>query len=278
MWVDVSDSASAKTASAAAPWWGESELTPGAMRAWRIGPFQLWVRAQAHEWRLWNAASGDTMARELVLGAEAQDGEVPGDAAVTRVGLSSRPPVLRLWPALADRDVVVRPDIPAVVPAGVRLELFVTTPVWITARAGADGPVLLDEPSHRLSDTWFGPNTLQGELAYAIRTSARLELEELPRRPHRAITKVTVVNGARDALPLDKLKVPVTGLRIYASADEGLWTDNVTLERTLQGAQAEAAIGSGPEVPGLSTVQIAGPRVTTSPRFSLNAFGRLFGV
>ena len=86
------------------------------------------------------------------------------------------------------------------------------------------------------------------------------------------------MNGARDALPLDKLKVPVTGLRIYASADEGLWTDNVTLERTLQGAQAEAAIGSGPEVPGLSTVQIAGPRVTTSPRFSLNAFGRLFGV
>lgn len=274
----MSESGPASGAPAAARWWGDTELTPGVLRAWRIGPFHLWVRASAREWRFWTAASGDTMADELVLGAETPEGDVPQDAVLTRVGLSSRPPVLRLWPALADRDVVVRPDTPVVVPAGVRLELFVTTPVWITARAGAAGPVMVDEPSHRLSDTWFGPNTLEGELAYAIRTSARLELEELPRRAHRAITKVTVVNGARDALPLDKLKVPVGGLRIYASSDEGLWTDNVTLERKLQSERAEASIGSGPEVPGVSAVQIAGPRVTTGPRFSLNAFGRLFGV
>jgi hypothetical protein len=259
------------------PWWGEMELTPGELRHWHVGPYRLWVRAMALEWRLWSLSSVDAMGEEVVLGAEAQDAEVPAEAALTRVGLSSARPVLELRPALADRDVVVRPDTPVAVPAGVRLELYVTTPVWIVARAGGNVP-LLDEPSLRLSDTWFGPNTLEGELAYAIRTAARLELEELPRRPHRAITKVVVVNGARETLVLEKLKVPVAGLVLYTSQRSGLWTDQVTLERKQGGGVAEASVGAGPNVPGVDAERIAEPRVTTPSRFSLNAFGRLLGV
>ncbi len=258
-------------------WWGETELVRGSLRAWRVGPYRLWVRAMAREWRLWSQSSHDTAATELLLAGEAQDTDLPEDATLTRVGLASDRPVLSLQPLLADRDVVVRPDIPLVVPAGARLELYVTTPVWLRARAGAGGPVLLDEPTHRLSDTWFGPNTLEGELAYAIRTSARLELEALPQRPNRAITKVAVVNDAREPLPLQKLKVPVTGLGLYAG-EAGLWTDHVTLERKQADDHAEASVGTGPDVPGVRGERIAEPRMATTPRFSLNAFGRLLGV
>lgn len=260
-----------------APWWGETELTPGALRQWRIGPYRLWVRATALEWRLWSHSIRDATATELVLDADAGDDAIPQDATLTRVGLASEHPVLALQPRLADRDVVVRPDIPIVVPGGARLELYVTTPVWVFARAGDGGPVLLEEPSHRLSDTWFGPNTLEGELAYAIRTSARLELEAMPHRPNRAITKVAIVNGARDPLPLQKLKVPVTGLAVYADAS-GLWTDHVTLERKQGEDLAEASVGAGPGVAGVTGERIAEPRVPGTTRFSLNAFGRLLGV
>lgn len=261
-------------------WWGETPLEAGALRAWRIGPFRLWARATAHEWRLWSVASDDAMTEELALDLEASDADLPADAVLTRVGLRSEAPVLSLLPALADRHVVVRPDIPVVVPAGARLELFVTTPVWITARAGAGGAPLLDVPCQRLSDTWFGPNTLEGELAYAIRTAARLELADLPHRPHRAITRVEVVNGARDALLLDRLKVPVSGLGLYAAGASGLWTDYVTLERKPQEAEAEAeaSVGAGPGVSGVQAARVAGPRVATGGRFSLNAFSKLFGV
>ncbi|MEJ2356879.1 MAG: hypothetical protein P8Y13_02205 [Deinococcales bacterium] len=259
-------------------WWGETPLTAGGLRAWRIGPYRLWVRATAREWRLWSFASGDAMEDGVTLAIEADEAELPANAGVTRVGLAVDAPVLVLKPAPADRDVVVRPDIPVVVPSGVRLDLYLTTAVWVIATAGTGGPTLLDQPSHRLSDTWFGPNTLEGELAYAIRTAARLELEEIPHRPHRAITKVTVVNGTRDAFPLEKLKVPVAALALYASPETGLWTDHVTLERRQATDEAEASVGSGPGVPGVRAERVAEPRVTTTPRFSLNAFGRLLGV
>ena len=259
-------------------WWGETPLAAGALRAWRIGPYRLWARATAREWRLWSFSSGDAMEEGMDLAVEADEAELPAEAAVTRVGLAVDAPVLALRPAPADRDVVVRPDIPVVVPAGVRLDLYVTTAVWVLATAGVDGPTLLDQPSHRLSDTWFGPNTLEGELAYAIRTAARLDLEEIPRRPHRALTKVTVVNGARDAFSLEKLKVPVPALALYASPGTGLWTDHVTLERRQAGEEAEASVGAGPGVAGVRAERVAAPRIATTSRFSLNAFGRLLGV
>lgn len=265
--------------SAANAWWGETALGPGALRAWRIGPYRLWVRAGALEWRLWSLSSGDGMADGTSLAEAAREDEVPDGAALTRVGLAQRDPVLTLRPAPADRDVVVRPDIPLIVPAGARVELYVTTPVWVVACAGPDGPTLLDEASHRMSDTWFGPNTLEGELAYALRTTARLELEELPYRPHRAITRVAVVNGAREAFSLEKLKVPVAGLALYSVPDSGLWTDSVTLERKQASDEADAVVGGGPGVQAAQASRIAEPRLAArGSRFSLDAFGRLLGM
>jgi len=260
-------------------WWGETPLEPGALRTWQIGPYRLWVRAGLREWRLWSLSSGEAMAGGTRLAEEGHDDEIPDGATLTRVGLAQRDPVLALLPAPADRDVVVRPDLPVVVPAGVRVELYVTTPLWVVARAGRDGPTLLDEPSHRMSDTWFGPNTLEGELAYALRTSARLDLEALPYLPHRAITRVRVVNGARDAFSLVKLKVPVAGLALYAVPDSGIWTDAVTLERKQASDEADAVVGSGPGVAAGRPERIAEPRLAArGSRFSLNAFGRLLGM
>ncbi len=259
-------------------WWGVTPLPRDALRGWRIGPYALWVRAGEREWRLWRASSGDAMTTELELAIETDESRIAADASLTRVGLTGAEPVLGMRPALADRDVVVRPDIPVVVPAGARIELYVTTPVWVVTSVGKDGPMLLDEPSHRLSDTWFGPNTLTGELAYAIRTASRLDLADVPRRPHRAITKLTVINEGRDQLPVDRLKVPVTGLAIYADGSGGLWTDHVTLERRLQPGEAAASVSAGPGVADVQAHRIAEPRVATGSRFTLNAFGRLFGV
>ncbi|MEJ2668257.1 MAG: hypothetical protein P8Z81_14370, partial [Deinococcales bacterium] len=95
---------------------------------------------------------------------------------------------------------------------------------------------------------------------------------------HRAITRLEVVNDGRDSLPVDKLKVPVTGLAVYADDSGGLWSDAVTLERRPQAGEAVASVSSGPGVNGVAAQRVAEPRVATGSRFTLNAFGRLFGA
>jgi hypothetical protein len=73
---------------------------------------------------------------------------------------------------------------------------------------GVSSAAIFDQPTHRPSDTWFGPTTMTGELCYAIRTSVRLNLENLPARPGRAISVVQVKNQSRTDLKVEKPRVP----------------------------------------------------------------------
>lgn len=66
----------------------------------------------------------------------------------------------------------------------------------------------------RPSDTWFGPTTSEGEPCYASKTVCRLRVEDVPLRPHRCLTKVTLRNRADDSLSLDRLKLPVNALAL----------------------------------------------------------------
>ncbi|MEX2503116.1 MAG: hypothetical protein WD336_12130, partial [Trueperaceae bacterium] len=177
-----------------------------------------------------------------------------------------------------DRAVIVRPADPLTVPAGESVVLYVSTPLWLAIATHGPRHVLLEVPCYRPSDTWFGPSTREGDLAYASRTTARLDLADLPTRPHRAITPVQVTNRARDPLLIDRLRVPVEHLPLYGGA-RGLWTPRVRLVRGGEhNDQADVQIDDGPPPQAGRSERLAPPRRTSDAGLNLRSFGRWLGL
>jgi hypothetical protein len=179
---------------------------------------------------------------------------------VKRFGFRKASGQLELRPALADRPVVVNPEIPFALPAGEETSLYVSVSLWLQIHTGNPASLLLEEPVFRPSDTWFGPSTMEGELCYAGRTGARLNLENLTVRPQRAICAVRIRNRAATLLPLQRLKLPAPNLSLFTSAEGHLWTEALTLDRDQDGELASLRLGKGPPREARDPVHVNGPR------------------
>lgn len=152
---------------------------------------------------------------------------------------------ITLSPLLADRPVVVRPQRTLHLLGGQKTSLFVSTPVWLRIMVGRSPTLLAERPLQKLSDTWSGPSTLEGEMCYATKTHARQRIQKLPERPDRAITELTVHNRAVTPLSLEKISLPVPLLALYCDADNRLLTQALTLAREADGERASIRIDSG---------------------------------
>ena len=258
-------------------WWGEFTFKPHTMGCWQVGPLQLWAQCLEGEWRIaWR--SGEEL-MQPVAEVTLNLAPAPLQAGMNVSRFSFREPVkpLRLVPALADRPVVVKPDIPFFIPAGEAITLFVSTPIWVRVFIGNGAEPLLEIPTLRPSDTWFGPNTRTGELCYASRTLAHTRVEEIMPRPHRAITPVRIRNDAGSALAVERLSVPVPLLILGANERGQLWTQSLTLERRARSDNASLQLGDM-TLPGNAILQpISGPRQVEDERTVLRALSRFFG-
>jgi hypothetical protein len=121
---------------------------------------------------------------------------------ISRYSVRQTESQVSLQPALADRPVVSRPEDPLYVPPGESVTLYLSTALWILIELAESDRLLQELPSFRMSDTWFGPSTVDGEFCYATRTAGRVRLENVPRRYHRAVTPLRIRNTAKDALAL----------------------------------------------------------------------------
>lgn len=256
-------------------WWGRYDVSMGHTLRWQIGPATLWVARKQVEWSVGRLADHDPLDTRLTI---AEDSEAPDDdeTEVTRFAVRDESRTLRLTPALPDRPVIFKAARPFFVPSGEEATLFVSSPLWLRLEVGEASTELLDFPLRRPSDTWFGPDTLAGELCYASKTSARLHLEEAPVRPHRAITAVRIINRAESSLPLEKLKVPVPGLELFASGDGHLWTAALTLEREEDKDQARVRVTERPKA-ATALTPVAQARTPTSRGALIDVFGGLLG-
>ena len=264
-------------------WWGEFPAGIGELRRWRIGPATLWAERLEHEWRVWRDQSEDFLEGGVEVAVAAEPDEIPHKAVAHRFTFERSVHSLGLQPLLADRPVIVKPESPLFVPSGESITLYVSTPIWIVLQFGRPPRRLVEFPCFRPSDTWFGPSTREGELCYAARTAGRLSLDELPVRPHRALTPVRIRNRASDALLLERLKVPVMYLSMFRSAAPGgngqLWTEPVTLVREATGDLADVQLGrtAPTEAGGSRADTVAERRQQPEANLALRAFARLFG-
>ncbi|MGH8372249.1 MAG: hypothetical protein ACRETO_05915 [Gammaproteobacteria bacterium] len=260
-----------------AVWWGEFALPLQTMGRWHIGPLELWAQHLAGEWRLaWR--SGEELMQPVAsveLGLPIRQPE--SDMRLCRFSFRETGKPLRLVPVLADRPVVVRPEMPLFIPSGEEVILFVSTTLWVSVYAGQHSPMLVEMPTLRPSDTWFGPNTRQGELCYASRTLAHTRVEDVIPRPHRAITPVQIRNHGHEPLLLERLSVPVPLLTLYENQAGGFWTQSVLLERSGREGHARLQLGDTRLPGGMDVRQIGVPRQLDDDISMFRALSRFFG-
>ena len=257
-------------------WWGDYEVAANRTLRWQLGPKTLWITRGDSEWRVADAEGPDRLDARLVIAEPAEEPAGDDDGIdVRRFASRSGNRSVRLGPALPDLPVVVRTTQPFFVPAMQEITLFLSAPLWFRVYLDGRETELVDTPIARPSDTWCGPDTMTGELCYALRTSARLHLENLPRRPHRAISAVRIQNNAPSALHIEKLKVPVPYLSLFVSHEGYLWTEALTLEREDDSGGTKVRLDDRP-TQIVATERIAGPRKKMSKGFLLDAFGKLF--
>jgi len=269
-------------------WWGQESFEVDQAGRWRIGPTTLWAFRTRHDWRLLYESSGDPMQhnRHVKVPASTDRWRELEEVATTDPTLTvhrhtfrETPDMLTVEPILADRSIVVRPEHPLSVPAAEEVMLYLSTPLWIRLRAG--DVILEDLPSHRPSDTWFGPSPREGELCYATRTAGRLTLSKLPMRAHRAVTPLTVRNQAAENFPLERVHVPTPYLALYesdAGAADHLWTQGLTLTRESVSGNAEITIRQGPPEGTKATRKLSGPRKEARSGLVVNTFRAIEGL
>lgn len=262
----------------AVTWSGDYALEEHGVLRIQIGPLFAAIQRLANEWQIrYRRESAYTELDDIDTWEIRMDDEMPDDwPHVERFAFQKTAPRISLTPKLADRCVITRPITPFNLFSGQEVTLFVSSPLWLEIVVGSPPTSLMEIPCYRPSDTWFGPSTLEGELCYAARTRCRLDLSEVPVRPHRAITPVKIVNRATSVLTLERLNLPVVNLALYRTDDGMFWTPSVTLTRAVDGDMAAMQVGSGASGFAKNAVKIGGPRQRAGKGALIRAFNALF--
>lgn len=256
-------------------WWGEYRWQTNQTHRWNMASLALTVTRLEHEWQI-RLDRPPISSEELhTWSHEANALPLPDSSELFRHVFRSTRESLRLTPKLADRAVVARPTHPIFIPPGEEVRLFISTPLWLAF--SSDKPeTLVDIPVVRPSDTWFGPTTWQGEICYSTEVTGRLNLDELPQRPFRAVTPITIVNNGSDPFPLERLALPVRHLPLHASETGRLWTPSMRVVREDNIALAEVRIEQQVDRIAGKTTLLSEPREPLSGLGLTRALDSLF--
>jgi hypothetical protein len=202
---------------------------------------------------------------------------IPEAAERHRFAAPDGAPELTLSPALPDRAVVVRPDLPLHVPAGMETTLSVSVPAWFRVEVAGLATPVLDWPVHRPSDTWFGPSVREGELCYASRTRARLSTPTEPGMPARVRCRLRLRNDASDELLVERISLPIPRLALFADAAGTLHAGSVQVARQPGGTSVEVTIDRGPPEGLEDPTPLGERRVSDHHNMFVRALGALLG-
>lgn len=255
-------------------WWDDYQLTQRTWARWRIGPLEFYAQPRGREWLFASKTVGTALEATLEVEVSVDYEPDPDIYTTSRYVVGSDFGRLKLGPRLPDRPVIFQPERPLFVLAGQEVVLFVTTVVWVAA-ASDDNRTLVEVPVQRPSDTWFGPNTMEGELCYSSRTSARTDRSALTFMPHRAATPIEIRNHGSDTLRVEQLRVPLPALALYQDDRNLLWTDAVLFVREHHESQAALTIPKASMLLPEPRVQLAPPRAPIAAGTIVQAFSRL---
>lgn len=259
------------------PWFGSFRLAMAQTNQWHIGALTVSVQRHASEWQICHLNTGVALDEQVMIEVAENTGQLKEGAKCQRHAVTFSDQPLQVLPALADRPVVTRPLIPFHLHPGQEILLYVGTSIWLQIYAFESGPLMLDLPVHRPSDTWFGPSTREGEVCYAARTRAILDLHDLPLRTIRATTPVRIMNNGQTPLLLERLLLPIPHLSVFATHDNRLWTEELSIHCNQEMRSAHLHIGKGAPAMAGTTQRLNSPRVLPERGVFTRALATIFG-
>ncbi len=182
---------------------------------------------------------------------------------------------LNLVPRCPPRNIVARPARDLYLPAATSMTVFIGYPAWVQVTTQND-VVVADLATELMSETWLGPNTREGELAFATQTQARLSRENLPPSAHIIRVPVQINNTSRNRLNISRLSIPAPELPTYKSNDQ-LWAAPVSIVCQEDLSQARVEIGSEAPAYLKDAEQISEARVKDHDDTVQRAIGFLLG-
>lgn len=256
------------------PWWHKMSLSRDQCWFYSIGPLQLYLKRLSNEWQCSFEQLNETEERYHVVSSSTQC--LPSHLNAQRFIFKNSPEQFSLTPLLLDRPVVIKTRQPVSIPPGEQAIFYISSPVSIRLALHKPDCVLQELPTQRLSDTWFGASTQQGELCYAAKTQARHSRAEIPLRSHRAVTPVTIENKSDQLLTINKFSIPVPFLAVYGSADGTLWTDPISLQHDGNHALTRFKISKQPPEGCTLADILSPPRLQVEKNGLIRAFTGIF--
>ncbi len=228
-------------------WWGVKTLNNQEIVQWSIHDRFIALQKDLREWTIYNYETTTEQNCSLVY-KKLLDTQHLGHATATRFVLPQHVNSVLVEPSLADRAMIVKPSNPLLIMPDESIKVYISTPLWLTILYAEKDLPLLDVPFWRPSDSWFGKNTMHGDLCYAKYTDAALSITEANPRSHRAITSVTIVNKQSTPLSVERLNLPTPKLKVYVDEMGQFWSEDLIIEqKTEHGASVSEVDHKVPE-------------------------------
>lgn len=219
-------------------------LTSGEHLTLQFGQLIVDIERHGSEWHIshlyWHAVHGQSMRQY-------------GRVTHLRYFFDDTEQRLRIGPRLADRPVVSRPHSPITLMHRGTVRVYVSSPLYVQISIG--GQQLLELPSIRLSDTWFGKRTGEGELCYSDSTRARLHNDENLATGYKVVTPISIRNMSGEPLVIDRINVPLPMLSLFRCTQNHDAYASASLTIKLGGEAEETEVEIDPD-PGLKQYRL----------------------
>ncbi len=181
----------------------------------RFGPLDLYIEKIASEIRLRWMTSNDWLDSSFHHQFPFTGMYPTNLLKEKRFAYSEKAPLLKVVPCLGEMPFVVKPDTTFMVLPGEKAKIYLSTPMNIRLLDGESRQVIDEVPVLHRVKTWFGESPTKGQLCFFTRIHAALLEENLPFRPHRALTHLYIENSSNKPIPIEKIKIPVNFLTLY---------------------------------------------------------------
>lgn len=198
--------------------WEPIKIEKDEMISIQLGSLDLWIHRGAQEWHVASDYRKDEMERLSVSRCREM-----ADLEWTRWMINEQVDEIKLHPCMPDRPVIVRPEMPISLLPNQSVQFYIGVPVWVGISLDDRFHNITEVPTMVLSNSWFGPTT-EGELCYAMRTTAKLRQDDLQPHPHRAVVPFEIRNASSETLDFTRLCMHTNSLRIYQGR-ERMWTN-----------------------------------------------------
>lgn len=242
-----------------------------------VGALELYVNLLENEWQFRHChVTEDETKTERKIQLSALKKMSRDDLEPLRFINSNSHNTLQIRPRLANRSIVAKPYMPVFLPSQQTVTIYISTPVWLAIFLDNHKQPLLEVPTFKLSDTWFGPKPHIGELCYSSRFSGRIDLSALPKRASRIITPVKITNNGADNLKLEKISIPCDYLSVYLNENNELWTPTLSILREVDKNKTQVAIEKTLHSSLENAKRVGEPRVADQSRLLSKTIDMLF--